>query len=413
MSTLSATEPAETAERIRLAAAYLSRVAEPACLPVWRFVRRHGYLDAADAIRRGDAPADVRGATEARRKSADPELDLDAAERLGIRLVTPVDCDWPRFAVVALENAAQRLPAGGRSSERKRPDPIPPLALWVRGHASLASIGLRSLSVVGARSATSYGTHVASELCFGLAERGVTVVSGGAFGIDAAAHRGALAAEGSTVLVSAAGLDRPYPSANKALFDAVAETGLLVSELPPGSAPHRQRFLSRNRLIAAFGTATVLVEAAFRSGALNTAGYCRDLERPLLAVPGPVTSALSVGCHREMQRDEGAARVVTSVADLMPWVGTFDAGRPDEPDLFDGIRDALRPLERAVLEGVPSYGAVTPDELSRLSNQPLSVVVSAIPALVSVELVTVIDGLIGLGPRNEGRIPPPSTGVAI
>lgn len=372
-------------DEVHLAAAYLSRVAEPASLALWRFVRHEGYEGAAAAIRRGAAPPGVRKATDARRTSADPEADLDAALHNGIRLVMPEDSHWPHVAVAPLEHAAVRL-AGerdrGKSRPRFRPDPVPPLALWVRGDAELLpGLGLRSVAVVGSRAATSYGEHVASEFGFGLAARGVCVVSGGAFGIDAAAHRGALGAGGEVVLVSAAGPDRPYPAKNEPLFDEVVKKGLLVSERPPGSAPHKQRFLARNRLIAAFGGATVLVEAAHRSGALNTAGYCRDLGRPLLVVPGPVTSAMSVGCHQELQRDEDPARLVASVQDVMTWVDGSSSDELEPVDQTASPRDLLDEDERRVLDGLQVGQGITRDVLMRLSGQPSEVVDRVFPTL--------------------------------
>ena len=180
---------------------------------------------------------------------------------------------------------------------------------------------MRSVGVVGARAATAYGERVAADLAFGLAGRGFAIVSGGAFGIDASAHRGALGGGGPTYLISAGGLDAPYPPANAALFERCADSGLLISESPPGAAPQRRRFLTRNRLIAALSTGTVVVEASTRSGAVNTAGHCIRLDRPLMVVPGPVTSAMSAGCHELLQRYEGYARMVTSVQDVVGIVG--------------------------------------------------------------------------------------------
>ena len=136
---------------------------------------------------------------------------------------------------------------------------------------------MRSAGIVGARASTEYGNRVAADLAFGLGSAGLEIVSGGAYGIDAAAHRGALAAGAVTVAVSAGGLDRPYPTGNAALFEQIAAAGLLISESPPGCAPQRHRFLSRNRLIAAFSSGIVVVEAAGRSGATNTANHARRL----------------------------------------------------------------------------------------------------------------------------------------
>ena len=385
-------------EEHQLAAAYLNRVAEPASVPLWMFVQRHGYQAAAAAVRAGDVPAEVASCTEARRAAADPEADLAAAERNGIRLLTPADADWPHFAFAALQATGQRRVAEWRAGLRARPkrgELIPPLALWVRGAAPLATVGFRSVAVVGSRAATAYGEHIASEFSYGLAQRDVVVVSGGAYGIDAAAHRGALAAGGCSVLVSAGGLDRPYPSGHRHLYDRTAEQGLLVSERPPGSAPHRQRFLSRNRLIASLGAATLVVEAAHRSGALNSAGYARDLGRPVLAVPGPVTSAMSAGCHRLVQRDEEPARLVTSVAEVLAYCGSAELDDSDA-EAATGRQtpqqrayDSLNVMARSVLDGFPGRGrSVTEAELSRLSGQPISQVIAALPALQGAGLIT-------------------------
>src|SRR5580765_6234710 len=303
-----------------LAHAYLSRVAEPASVPVWELVRQVGAIEAMRQIREGTVEEKVLAATAARAATADPGADLEAAERHGIRLVTPGSDEWPHIAVGTLERALLRRLSGPPPKERDV-EPTPPLALWVKGEGELASLGLRSAGVVGSRAATDYGARVASNLAGGLARCGVPVVSGGAYGIDAAAHRGALAADGMTVLVSAGGLDRPYPTGNASLFRQVAGAGLLVSESPPGAAPQRHRFLSRNRLIAALSRGTVVVEAARRSGALNTAGHCRVLGLPVMAVPGPVSSAMSGGCHDLVRAEGNPARLVTCAEDVLSEIG--------------------------------------------------------------------------------------------
>jgi DNA processing protein len=412
----------------RLAAAYLSRVAEPGSVPLWMFVQRYGYPAAAAAVRAGTVPPEVAACTEARRRSADPEADLAAAERNRIRLLTPEDADWPHFAFAALDRCAERRVAQWQAGQRTRPgrgELIPPLALWVRGACSLRSVGVRAIAVVGSRAATGYGERLATDFSYHLARQRVVVVSGGAYGIDAAAHRGALAADGVSVLVSAGGLDRPYPSGNQGLYERTAERGLVVSERPPGSAPHRQRFLSRNRIIAALGTATLVVEAGVRSGALNSAGYARDLGRPVLAVPGPVTSAMSVGCHRLLQRLEDPAHLVTSVEDILGFcgnelveavpdlgvrssteratgapstavrsaaVGTAAAPGPASAGRYRARPagyDALDLAARTVLDGFPARRVVTEAELARLSGQPIQQVLAALPVLVGLRMVTV------------------------
>ena len=350
-----------------LARAFLSRVAEPTSIPVWDWVRRVGPIVAADTIRSGRVSADVAAATEARRHSADPAADLDAAQRHGIRLLVPESPDWPHFALAALERTGTARAATFDAGQRRiseSGEPMPPLALWVRGPGDPSTLGIRSLAIVGARAATAYGEHVTAELAYGVAGHGVCVVSGGAYGIDAAAHRSALAAGGQTVVVSAGGLDRPYPAGNASIFDRAAQSGLVISESPPGSAPQRHRFLTRNRLIAAFSTGTLVVEAARRSGAANTAAHAVTQGRPLMAVPGPVTSPMSCGCHDLLRRPVNPALLVTSVDDVLAVVGVMGEGL-DEPERgaagdARAELDRLDPTARRVFEGLPVRNAARP-----------------------------------------------------
>ena len=200
---------------------------------------------------------------------------LIAAARDGIRLVCPGDPEWPS----GLDDLGTARP----------------LALWVRGRADLRARCAKSLAIVGARAATAYGTHMATEIAADLASRGWAIVSGAAYGIDAAAHVGALAVHGVTIAVLASGPDIPYPREHRSLLADITAHGAVISEYPPGSRPTRLRFLARNRIIAALGCATIVVEAASRSGSMNTARHATQLARPLMAVPGPVTSVLSVG----------------------------------------------------------------------------------------------------------------------
>ncbi len=228
------------------------------------------------------------------RAAAAPVGDLLAALDLACgALVVPGDDDWPT-GMDDLGDAA-------------------PFALWIRG---ALPVGRPGVAVVGSRASTSYGDRVAFDLAHGLVGRGAAVVSGGAYGIDAAAHRGAIAGDGPTVVVLAGGVDRGYPAGNARLFEeAVGAGGAVVSEMPPGALPTKSRFLQRNRLIAALTRATVVVEAAWRSGALSTAHHAADLMRPVGAVPGPVTSVASAGCHRLLR--EGAAVCVTDVDEVV------------------------------------------------------------------------------------------------
>ncbi len=242
-----------------------------------------------------------------------PKLPVGAgvadARRDGIRLVCPGDAEWP--------------------SPLDQLGPARPYALWLRGNADLRFACSRSVSVVGSRAATSYGAHVAGEMSADMGERGWAIVSGGAYGIDAAAHRGALAAEGITIAVLACGVDYPYPAGHADLFAAICAQGLVVSEWPPGSRPARTRFLIRNRVIAALACGTVIVEAGERSGALNTARHAADLGKPLMAVPGPVTSAQSAGCHRILR--EWGATCVTRAADIIEMLSPLCVPDPLAP----------------------------------------------------------------------------------
>lgn len=258
----------------------------------------------------------------------DPDALLADSAAAGVRFVAPGDPEWPG----RLEQLD--LP-GGRSSH----------GLWVRGRGDLRNLCLRSVAMVGARAATSYGEHVASEMAYGLTERAVVVVSGGAYGIDGAAHRAANAA-GSTVVVLACGLDVDYPRGHAGLFAAVARTGVLVSERPVGATPRAPDFLVRNRLIAALTPGTVVVEAGRRSGALNTASHAAELNRVLMAVPGPVTSAMSVGCHLLLR--DWQAGCVTCADDVLAQVAPLDEQPPSPGPLrvrADLDRDSARVLE--------------------------------------------------------------------
>lgn len=298
-------------------------------------------------------------AWRARLTGVAPARLLAAAEAVGGRLVCPGDAEWPS----QLDDLGDARP----------------FALWVRGDMDLRFACLRSVAVVGSRSASSYGTHVAAELGAELAGRGWCVVSGGAFGIDAAAHRGALAADGATVAVFACGVDVPYPSAHEGLFADVARSGLLVSELPPGTTPTRHRFLIRNRAIAALTRGTVVVEAARRSGALNTARHARDLHRVVMAVPGPVTSPTSAGCHALLREHDAVC--VTDAAEVLDLVGLI--GDDLAPEKRGPVleRDRLDPVTRGVLEAVPARGGAGAARIAVSAGVDLDTVLARLGAL--------------------------------
>lgn len=195
----------------------------------------------------------------------------------------------------------------------------PPIGLIVKGDASILSSA--SLAIVGTRNPTPYGLRIAGDFAAGFVDREYSIVSGGAYGIDSAAHRGALVAEGRTIAVIASGIDLQYPAGNARLFDEICENGAIVSEVMPGVRALPHRFLTRNRLIAALSQSTLVVEAAFRSGSLRTARDAAELLRPVMAIPGPINSPASEGCHRLI--GERAAELVTSVADAIELISAL------------------------------------------------------------------------------------------
>ncbi|MFK0005914.1 DNA-processing protein DprA [Paenarthrobacter sp. NPDC090520] len=282
-----------------------------------------------------------------------PERDLETMKRLGGRVVVPGDELWPgQLADLGLQE---------------------PLCLWWRGQEEPVAPTRQSIALVGSRDSTSYGAAVTGDLAYGLAQRGFTVVSGGAYGIDAHAHRGALnggAAAIPTIAVMAGGVDRFYPAGNEDLLRAVANQGAVMAEVPPGSAPTRYRFLQRNRIIAALASVTVVVEARWRSGALNTAHHAETLGRVVAAVPGSIHSANSAGCHR-LLRDGGAVCVtdVGEIAELSGRSGEQLAGDKEGPNQpHDGLSledlillDALPLRSGSSVEKLAVVAGLSPD----------------------------------------------------
>jgi DNA processing protein len=291
-------------DAMRRARAYLLRVAEPPAVALTALIAEYGPVRAAALVRAGTVPDAVRDETSGRRADDSVSGDFAAAARIGARLVIPEDDEWPsQLAVLGPE-----LGDGARWA-------APPVALWVRGAGSLRDLLDRAATVVGARAATGYGEHVSTEFGYGLAAEQLTVVSGGSYGIDAAALRGAIVANGASVAILACGIDVVYPSGHASLFDQVAANGLLVSEYPPGAPPARHRFLHRGRLLAAATAGTVLVEAGIRSGARTVVTIAAAIQRAVMAVPGPITSAMSTACHELLRL--GTAIPVASVAEII------------------------------------------------------------------------------------------------
>jgi DNA processing protein len=348
----------------RLARAALTRIAEPGDQYVGRWLNRYGAettlaMIRADGLLPGVGEQRAAG-YRVRRDGPAAEADLAAAEVCGGRFVCPGDAEWP----AQLDDLGERRPIG----------------LWVRGHAELRMWALRSVAVVGARVCDPYGTHVAAMLGGDLAQAGWTVVSGAAFGIDGAAHRGALAAGGPTVAVVACGVDRAYPPGHAELVERIAQQGLLVAELPPGSHPTRLRFVLRNRLIAALTRGTVVVQAQLRSGSLVTARWAQETGRVVMGVPGPVTSGLSAGVH-ELLRGEG--QLVTDAAEVVELVGRVGADLAPPRRMPVLPRDLLAPDAAAVLDALPARGAHALDQIARDAGRSADVTLARLHELRS------------------------------
>lgn len=312
----------------RWARAAWSRVAEPGDPRAVALVEQLGPVDALAAVveDRSWAPEVLR----ARVATVDLEGLVSFGFRQGWRVVIPGDDEWPTGLDVLS---------------------TPPLGLWVVGPAHLGEAASSSIAVVGARASTTYGMGVAAELGAGLPAAGYAVVSGAAFGIDRAAHQGCLSVAGTTIAVLAGGLDRPYPVSNADVIGRIAATGALATEVAPGGAPTKSRFLQRNRVIATMTVGTVVVEAGLRSGSLHTAGRAVEHGRPVGAVPGAVTSRVSAGCHQAIR--DGKAMLVTDVPDvldLMGRMGVHAAPHRSGPVLPE---DELPPEDRLVLAALP------------------------------------------------------------
>ncbi|AEV76247.1 DNA protecting protein DprA [Mycolicibacterium rhodesiae NBB3] len=364
-------------DQISRAWAYLSRVAEPPCPELRALTRRVGPVEAAERVRTGDVDDVIARRTEARRQIDCAANDLETLDRMGGRLINADDAEWPLLAFNSFCGVSGR------------PQAHEPMVLWVVGPAYLAGIAERAAAIVGTRAATAYGEFVAADLAAGLAARDAAVVSGGAFGIDGAAHRAALAADGVTVAVLAGGIDVPYPAAHAAMLRRVRGEGLVISEYPPGERPARHRFLTRNRLVAALAGATVVVEAGARSGAANTAAWAGALGRPVCAVPGPVTSSASVGCHALLR---AGANVITRTEDLVELIGRAGELAPEEPRPASPL-DELADAERHVYDALPARGSRTADEVA---------VAAGLPPMQVLGPLAVLE-LSGLVVRSEGR----------
>lgn len=397
--------PPSTDARVRDARIALGRVIEPrdtlghllvaALGPVaaWESIRGRRGLDAQQQrllveavaatgpqVRTGLGAAAERWS--ARAAVVDVPADLEAAEAVAAWLCVPEDPDWPpELELLGLQA---------------------PLCLWGRGSRSgLASWPRRAVAVVGSRDTTSYGRGVTFDLAGSLAGRGWSIVSGGAYGVDEAAHRAALATGTTavpTVAVMAGGVDRLYPRGNAELLERVAGEGLVLSEASPGTMPARYRFLDRNRLIACLSAGTVLTESRWRSGAQSTAHHANRLSKPVGAVPGSVHSAASAGCHRLIR--EGAAVLVTDVEDVLSLIGPLGAAPETAPAVQAQLFDGLSLQDRMLADALPLGSPVSVDALAASSGLPARTLLGALRRLERDGLARERDGL-WLRPRSR------------
>ncbi|MDJ0383784.1 DNA-processing protein DprA [Streptomyces sp. G-G2] len=353
------------------ARAALTRVLEPGDELGGRWLRERGAVAVLRELTApGTGPPPPAGTSERRldgyrrrAREADPERDLAAVAGVGGRFVCPGSAQWP----TQLDDLGDARPVG----------------LWLRGGPDLRTWALRSVAVVGARACTPYGAHMAQSLAAGLAERGWVVVSGAAYGIDGAAHRGALAAGGATAAVLACGVDVGYPRGHAGLLGRIAGQGLVIGELPPGSHPTPSRFVLRNRVIAALTRGTVVVEAAHRSGSLVTARGAQRLGRFTMGVPGPATSGLSAGVH-ELLRGEGV--LVTDADEVVELVGEMGELAPERRGpVF--ARDLLHPETALVLDALPAGRSVPADWIARATGTGTDEVIGRLYELHSLGFV--------------------------
>ena len=371
-------------EQERLARCALSRVAEPGDWAVDDALMRGPATEVWAALKAG-APLGNLGqraldGMALRIKAAEPERDLERLEAAGGRLLCPGDEEWPD----GLEWQDDVLHGDIKQM-------APPWALFVRGPAHLRRATQQAVSVVGARASTAYGNEVAHELAFELAQAGVTVVSGAAYGIDGAAHRGALAAEAApTVAVLACGVDRAYPSGHTSLLAEIACTGLIVSEWPPGSSVTRTRFLVRNRVVAALSRGTVVVESALRSGSHSTASRALELGRSVMAVPGPVTSRMSAGGH-QLVRDQKAV-LVTDASEVLELASPTGQNLLAPKRGTVHPRDALQEQARRVLDALPVRTPMGVARVAAAAGVSALVVQQVLPALLLAGLAEQRDG---------------------
>lgn len=360
----------------------LCRLAEPGDGLIARLLPELGAARLYDLLRNPEG--DVRAAemqrdVAARLASIDPDRILETAQACGMRFVVPGDEEWP----ACVDDLGHVGEVQGRAGA--------PIGLWVRGplHLARAIDEAGAAAVVGCRDATHYGAEIAAEIAASCARAGLAVISGAAIGIDAYGHRGALAVGGPTIAVLACGADRAYPAGHERLIDRIASEGAVVSEATPGATVTRMRFLARNRIIAAMARGTVVVEAALRSGSLNTANWADRLNRQVMGVPGPVGSAQSEGVHRLLR---GGATVVTRGAEVLEVLGVSGEHLDEVPRAPARPRDRLSVRDRQILDAVPLAAAADTVSVARLAATRVQMVSSALNRFAALGLVERVPG---------------------
>ncbi|PWF25737.1 DNA-protecting protein DprA [Ancrocorticia populi] len=343
----------------RDAAMAWTRICEGEDVRAYQLIEERGYAGALEWLRapkkRSDWGEYAQVAERWAGRISDDAFQRDRRTMQGLGgFLIPSDPNWPQ----SLEDLGERRPLG----------------LWYRG--DVTALASPSIAIVGTRDASQYGSRVATDFAFELAKMGVVIVSGGAFGIDAAAHRGALQAQGRTIAVLAGGIDRPYPLRNENLFSAMLNGGgLLLSEVPPGASPHRHRFLARNRIIAGITRATVVAEAPYRSGAINTARHALEIGHEVGAIPGPLTSVRSAGCHRLLRENATCITTAAEAAELLGYTsiangvqGALDVvyrRGPTNNPLSLRVQDALPVTHAATLQKIAATAGLSAQETMR------------------------------------------------
>lgn len=318
-----------------------------------RFGSPEAIFDAPLAeLKRVEGVTDKRAEQIASPPPAAIERDLKLVEEMGVSVVPITSPDYP----ANLRNIYD-----------------PPVVLYIRG--SLAEADKLSVAIVGSRRAGHYGLAVAHRIASELARRGLSIISGGARGIDTAAHKGALEAGGRTVAVLGCGVDVNYPAENKKLFGAVAERGAVISEFPFGSAPEPWRFPPRNRLISGMALGVVVCQSPEASGALITAGYAAEQGKDVFAVPGNVDDERNRGCHALIK---DGARLVESASDILSELG-LDSAEDESPQLSLPI-ESLSDTERAVAS-LLSLDPVQMDDIIAACELPAPMVAGTLTIL--------------------------------